>query len=397
MWTKLVLALCAMVLFGAPCSVCAQYFDFGESDPVTVTLINGSYEMTYVVKDNAITFTLTANGQFWLGIGWHEAGSSNTEMTQADFVIAIFDDNGNLQSCQDYFASPNDGGFTFPVLDTSMGGYDNVYACSGKQTSAQTQVSFSRLLVTNDTTADHPLVNATQNLIFAHGLSNPLGKHKNNYGDFDINFLAYTGDHGNGSHPTVPPLPPPPSPSDELRLDFRKWHGVLNSLAFGFLMTFGMFVARYMKEHWWWFPVHITVQVTAILMALAALGMALWMVDGDHFSNVHSFVGISVIGSSVLAALLGWLADKMYDPARSRIPFFPDMVHWWIARLTIVASYVAIFMGMVLYGVDDTIMYGYAGFLGLFVSIFLVIEGCALRKKEEPLAHGHEIEGLLAR
>lgn len=36
--------------------------------------------------------------------------------------------------------------------------------------------------------------------------------------------------------------------------DYAPVHGSLMFAAFGVLMTFGVFVGRYLKRYWWWFP-----------------------------------------------------------------------------------------------------------------------------------------------
>jgi hypothetical protein len=53
-----------------------------------------------------------------------------------------------------------DDGYTRPVLDTSIGGKDDIISYSGNQTETRTTIVFQRKLVTGDLKADHPLVNA---------------------------------------------------------------------------------------------------------------------------------------------------------------------------------------------------------------------------------------------
>jgi len=49
---------------------------------------------------------------------------------------------------------------------------------------------------------------------------------------------------------------------------------------------------------------------------------------------------------SCLAPALGIAADCVYDPGRSSPPIWPDRMHWWIGRTTVLVSYVTIMLGM---------------------------------------------------
>lgn len=58
------------------------------------------------------------------------------------------------------------------------------------------------------------------------------------------------------------------------------------------------------------------------------------MVDvGNEKDNklilVHAWLGlVVVIGGSILQPILGFIADRMYNPERRRIPVWPDKIHW---------------------------------------------------------------------
>jgi len=112
-------------------------------------------------------------------------------------------------------------------------------------------------------------------------------------------------------------------------------------------MSIGIFVARYLKQYYWWFHLHIVVQVLSLSCAFIGFVLALIMTPtGRHFSNIHSWFGLTVLCLSCLAPALGIAADCVYDPGRSSPPFWPDRLHWWIGRTTVVVAYVAIILGI---------------------------------------------------
>lgn len=61
----------------------------------------------------------------------------------------------------------------------------------------------------------------------------------------------------------VAPPPPPPAGSDLAPL-----HGAMMFSAFGILMVFGVFVGRYLKRYWWWFPLRTSLLVTTLPLFL---------------------------------------------------------------------------------------------------------------------------------
>jgi len=149
---------------------------------------NLSWSLSASQQEISVAVNVTQKHGVWCGLGWHALGSSDDFMTQADFVIAIFQGTGSLLSVKDYFASKVNDGFAPPMADTVQpypGGYDNVLSFSGMQTAVTvdgvpqvvTHYQFTRKLVTNDTAADHPITSGKMKVIWAHGTSNKFEFH----------------------------------------------------------------------------------------------------------------------------------------------------------------------------------------------------------------------------
>lgn len=71
----------------------------------------------------------------------------------------------------------------------------------------------------------------------------------------------------------------------------------------------------------------MTFLVVGILCALGAFVVALVMVQGSHFTNIHSWFGIVVLCLSIFTPSVGWASHLVYNPSRSSPPIWPDRIH----------------------------------------------------------------------
>lgn len=91
----------------------------------------------------------------------------------------------------------------------------------------------------------HTLISFSRSVVWARGPnpgSNTLGFHggsSSTHGSASINFLSAS------SSGAVVPSPGP---------DYAPLHAALMFAAFGVFMPFGIFIGRYLKRYWWWFP-----------------------------------------------------------------------------------------------------------------------------------------------
>jgi len=145
--------------------------------------------------------------------------------------------------------------------------------------------------------------------------------------------------------------------------------------AYVFCMSFGIFIARNLKQYYWWFPLHIIIQMTGVICAFAGLFVAIAMVAyADQFSTVHSWFGISALSLTFLSPILGWAADLIYDPKRSSVPIWPDLIHRTLGRLTVLVAYVAVYLGMADFGVSIVIRIAFLVFLSYYIFLYVFLE-----------------------
>lgn len=67
------------------------------------------------------------------------------------------------------------------------------------------------------------------------------------------------------------------------------WHACCMTIAFGFCMSIGLFFPRYLKSFWWWFPMHILIQITGVILAITGFIIIFVRAGGNHFSYTHSW------------------------------------------------------------------------------------------------------------
>lgn len=289
--------------------------------------------ISWIIKGEIIEFNIQLNYKSWVGIGWHSIYDHTDGMQNVDFTIAEFEENGKV-IVDDYYSNMNEkGGFSKPKKDTSFPkpGYNNILYFHGKQFQETTTVTFIRPLKTNDT-YDNPMVPGKVNLIWAHGKSgvNNISYHYHHRGHILVDFFS--------------------GKSDNLEESLPIWHGSLMIFSFGICMSFGIIIAKFLKNYYWWFPLHIIFQIVGLLTAISAFIIAFKMNHGKHFDTLHSWFGLSTLSLAAISPILGTIAHFLYNPSRTEIPIWPDIVHWWFGRLTVILSFVTIILGMRLYG-----------------------------------------------
>eukprot|EP01132_Coremiostelium_polycephalum_P011939 gene11939-14612_t len=329
-----------------------------------------NFLVQWELNDDTISFQVSANINTWIAIGWHCSGcSSDGAMQNADYVIANYS-NGQV-TVQDYVSSPGQYGSP-PILDTTANGTYDLLSVGGFQTTDYSYFAFTRKLVTGDVNGDRDIVLPNLDLIWAHGTSNTFDFHGvGNAGRLTINLSS-------GHTHTGP--------------DYVSWHAVFMCVAFAFCMPMGAFAAKYLKAFHWWFPLHIILQTSALILAIVAFILVLVMNKGLDFSTYHAIMGFITICLAVVAYGLGVTSHLMWNPNRRKIPFFPDITHWLNGRLVIIFSVAPIVSGMVLHQVPNALIITYGGLMGFYTIVVIWLE---VYRKVYPQYSNPEVTPLL--
>jgi hypothetical protein len=168
------------------------------------------------------------------------------------------------------------------------------------------------------------------------------------------------------------------------RCDF---HGMLTAVGFAGILTFGVFVSRYLRYRHWWWGLHLLIQAIGLAFVLAGLVVAIQFMgsastkgllsgaSNDTWRLVHWYLGYVTVGFLLAQTLLGVFTYFSHKMEGQRLPAFPDRIHWALNWITLVLAYASIFSGlwvMLLPWYYKLIFGGYTASI-LLLSVFLDI------------------------
>jgi len=321
-------------------------------------LISG-FRMEWSIKTEAestkevIFIRLVVDGDRWAGISIEP---SDDGMEKADMIIGDFDGQG-IGKVGDYYSRS----YERPSLDTSLQGTNDILSAGAYQVDGQNIYEFSRYLDTGDAAYDKVIKSSGKTTVsFAMG----------NVGDRSLTKhpLSTTGvkriDFATGNAEDV----------DEI--DKKQLHAIFMTAGYAIFMVGGIFVARYLKIHIldWWFRLHILLMAIGVLCACIGFGLAINMVKDEHFAYTHSWIGLFTFILSGCQVLLGYLSHHLFDIRRNITPIFPDKLHWWLGRTTIIMAIIAIFLGLDVLEVNDAFYVGFGLVLGFYAIVFGYME-----------------------
>jgi uncharacterized membrane protein YhaH (DUF805 family) len=92
----------------------------------------------------------------------------------------------------------------------------------------------------------------------------------------------------------------------------------------------------------------------------------------DHFENAHQVIGLIIFIFAVLQTILGVVINHLFDANRSTLPWH-DQLHWWLGRLVMLLAVINIFLGIELYGENESVLMGLFGaFIVIVIGVFAV-------------------------
>ncbi len=139
---------------------------------------------------------------------------------------------------------------------------------------------------------------------------------------------------------------------------YFKAHGILMIVGWTMMLFVGTYIARYMKPVTnLWFKVHVALQTIGCFAVVAAFVLILVYYNGGFTVGWHQMIGLFVVIGTVAQPIIGAIADRMYDPSRTKIPVWPDQIHWWVGRITSIVALAAIFLGIWVYMPTSNVAY----------------------------------------
>jgi len=287
------------------------------------------------ITNDTIEFCLVGTGvSGWVGVGFAKL----TGMLHSDVCIGWVDDTGpmvidyNIGDTRQptFTCSPS---VDAVCLDTDKSGQNNILEYNGTLTGGTTTVVFTRKLDTGDP-IDVVLTNKVQTTIYGwnSALKGPsLQQHTVIPTPVGVNF--FTG-------------------KAVKKIDLKLVHGSLMFIAWFLIAPVGFIFARFLKAFPWWFNAHRISMGVAMATQICGFGVIVHevqSVSGPHFSSAHEVIGLIVFILGVSQPVIGFLADKLFNPERKSIPIFPDKTHWFLGWISITLGMINIILGLILY------------------------------------------------
>jgi len=126
-------------------------------------------------------------------------------------------------------------------------------------------------------------------------------------------------------------------------------HAVFMSFAWAICASSGIFVSRFLKKRFPlnWFRIHIILTFgTCVFTSLGFLMILIFLKFSLLTNNPHHILGYLIIGGLIIQPLLGFLADKYFQPSRLQAPIFPDRIHWYLGGILWLSSLINIYLGI---------------------------------------------------
>eukprot|EP01097_Dermamoeba_algensis_P001528 TRINITY_DN1576_c0_g1_i1.p1 TRINITY_DN1576_c0_g1~~TRINITY_DN1576_c0_g1_i1.p1 ORF type:complete len:469 (+),score=121.17 TRINITY_DN1576_c0_g1_i1:359-1765(+) len=284
-----------------------------------------SYNFTYAIRDfitvgwnltgnNTVSFGVQMSSRGWIGFGFSKDNSGS--MVPGEAFIS-----NNGESAGRYNLNNYDGA----VLQSGLPDADFLTV------NGVSQYRFRRSLsdiLTSGTADPTKLIT-----IYAFSTSNTVvSRHsESDSGSLQINLLT-------GEIVSI----------DDKKL--IKAHGWLMWIGWGVLVPLAAAIARFMKKTIgvWWFRLHIILMLLALAVIIAGFGIIV-NESREHFETSHARLGLATFILAMIQPIVGFIADRMFDPNRDKTPFFPDILHWIFGWSALVMALVNIWLGIDLY------------------------------------------------
>jgi hypothetical protein len=294
----------------------------------------GSY--TNAESTWSINWVINCTGQFFSGLitakatGWVGFGiNTAAQMPGADVLQASCDPSSQSVTYIDAYTVA----YIAPIQDTQ----NNLFSVNCTEVNGQTTIGFSRMLNTGDP-QDKPFINGNQFMLWSFNDDDDnFGTKHTDKAVLQINF--FTG-------------------ATTMGIDLKLVHGILMIIAWALISPIATFIAVYLKGlgHLW-FQLHAALQVIGLVIMFTAFVIIesyLGPMSRAHFQNAHNDIGLIIVILTFVQVFLGYLANKMYSPERTKTPFFPDKLHWFVGRFLFLFVIVNIFLGFDQYGFTTT-------------------------------------------
>jgi len=329
------------------------------------SIIAGSYssqrqiiQISWVVLDDSVNFTINSSGFGWVGIGFN----TNAKMTNAD--ILVFDSTGKWSDR--YTHDWN----ILPYLDLHQ---DGTLLFASKKND-RTIIRFTRQINTND--VNDLRLDQSSFLLWAIGDS-PIAP--------DETFSKHIG-HGiigvSLAEPSFEVYVVAEIEPTLRNFGTAQIHGIFMTISWISCEVVAILIIRYMRQAEFrrFGKVAITYHIFYSICGLFLLFVGLWCgmdavksYNGPHFYSPHEILGLSIIIATILNGFIGIIAQ--------RGKYF-NILHRWLGLITTVFALANISLGMEQLGVRTSAWVFYFLFLTALIILVLFLELEQRKEKE---------------
>eukprot|EP01119_Soliformovum_irregulare_P007615 TRINITY_DN20055_c0_g1_i1.p1 TRINITY_DN20055_c0_g1~~TRINITY_DN20055_c0_g1_i1.p1 ORF type:complete len:379 (+),score=73.78 TRINITY_DN20055_c0_g1_i1:38-1138(+) len=331
----LVLVLCCLVSSQSPLTntpIASGDYQFSSS------LLGGEIVVYWNIESDVLSVGVIAQTTGWVGIGF---GSNS--MTNADIFIGMV--TAGTVTVNDYWSTAEGQ----PSLDTAIGGTDSVLESAGVEDNGFTHIKFRRNMAAQDANADLAISTTGETgVIVAMGTTDTLAQHAGGSRvGASINFASGASMSGLNTG------------------QFQLAHSVFMVLGWGFFATAGILIARFGHAHKLWFKIHIGVMTGAMVFSLIGFILAIFSASSQftqttNIALAHAWIGLFVVVGGLSQPIIGFIADRKFDPNRDEAPIWPDKIHWYVGRYSYLFGAVNILLGMCVIGANRAYFVLYA-------------------------------------
>lgn len=250
-----------------------------------------------------------------------------------------------------------------PDIDGEVGGSDNILASSINIIDGNAYVRFIRPICAVDDDLDRSISTGVTDVILAYNVG----------GEDDI--------HDNWSHVSVD------FQAGKLWLRYENTmtvHAVLLSVAWCLLISPAVLLPRFFKHigHKW-FLLHRGITIAGVVLALIGIfigltdssltqeGVSLTTSLSSHRLN-HIKIGIATTILMGINPIIGFIADKMWNPERLGVPLLPDGLHIFFGYSACILAVCNIYIGINFFSKDGDEARDFNIVLSAFVVVFVL-------------------------
>jgi len=150
-------------------------------------------------------------------------------------------------------------------------------------------------------------------------------------------------------------------------------HASLMFAAWLVIIPCAIFVARFGRNLFptTWFKLHVGIQVSLSTPVILAGSSLSFVAAGSKlkFDDPHQIVGFALFLGFFVQLAIGAIHHHLYDPNRTRIPWWTQL-HWWFGRALVVLATFQIPLGLKLYGAKMSYFYIYYVYLFILLIAF---------------------------